>query len=176
MDQLWFALLFTRVRQCYQSHTHDLVSHNRINGFCPLASGMLTFNHHKFNENQSNLTTLTILISSFFLTESVPLFDYIENITIQFYADMTIQAFTSACFYTILVTSAGFYVSMCLYVGSMANDLRETIIEMDIDLTNQYNVDKFQRNYYEEVVFHSEVLRWGRFIALFSRFIALLRN
>lgn len=78
---------------------------------------------------------------------------------------MTTQAFTSAGFYTILVTSAGFYVSMCLYVGSMADDLRETIIEMDIDLTNQYDVDKFQRNYYEEVVFHSEVLRWGKYFS-----------
>lgn len=90
--------------------------------------------------------------------DSVPFFANIPNLTVQFYADMTIQACTSTAFYTILVTAAGFYIGICLYVGSMVDDLRETLIDMEDNLTNQYDVDKFRRNYYKEVIFHSEII------------------
>lgn len=72
---------------------------------------------------------------------------------------MCIQACTSATFYTILVTSAGFYINMCLYIDVMVKDLRDTLIEMGDDLqADQYDAEHFQSSFFAEVIFHNRIL------------------
>lgn len=111
-------------------------------------------------------------ISVYFLTTStdpsafpsihpcrVPVFAHIPSTTYQFYADWCIQGCLSAAFYTILVTSVGFYINICLYIDVMIKDLRGMLIQMNEDLQmDNYEVDRFRRSFTEELVFHNKIL------------------
>lgn len=83
----------------------------------------------------------------------IPIPSLVTNIFARYYIDWAMQVMTGAACGIVLLTPALFFIGMCLYIGKMVDDLRETLAEMD----GSPKISTKQIT--DPILFHSDLLK-----------------
>lgn len=74
------------------------------------------------------------------------------NIIVRYYIDWFDQLLSCISYYTMMCTIALFFMGMCIYIGGMVENIKQTLAEIEEDS------DSMAQRLSTEIAFHNQLL------------------